>query len=101
MGFRVPTLVISPYTRRGVIFDEVAEFTAPLRFIAENWGIDPFTHRMARITNMEGLFDFGQKPRRPVFGARARPTTKDAFDFPESYGGWPEGTSPMPPAIAS
>ena len=101
MGFRVPTLVISPYTQRGVIFDEVAEFTAPLRFIADNWGIDPFTHRMARISNMEGLFDFTQKPRRPVKAPRAEPTTKDAFDFPESYGGWPEGTSPMPPAIAS
>jgi phospholipase C len=102
LGFRVPTLVISPYARRGAIYDEDVEFTAPLRFIADNWGIDPFTHRMSTSPNMEALFDFTRKPRKnPAYGDKVNTTTKDAFDFPENYGGWDPGTTPMPPAIGS
>jgi phospholipase C len=101
MGFRVPMLVISPYANRGMIDREVGEFTAPLRFIADNWGIDPFTHRLSISHNYEHVFDFTRKPRKPVPGDKANPTTKDAFDFPENYGGWEPGITPMPPAIAS
>ena len=101
MGFRVPMLVISPYARHGMIDREVGEFTAPLRFVADNWGIEPFTHRMSISHNYEHVFDFTGKPRRPVPGDRADPTTKDAFDFPENYAGWDPGITPMPPAIAS
>ena len=39
LGFRVPLLTISPYTRRGLIDDELGEFSTPLRFIADNWGL--------------------------------------------------------------
>jgi phospholipase C len=101
LGFRVPTLVISPYAQRGAIYDEDVEFTAPLRFVAENWGIDPFTHRMSISPNMESVFDFTRNPRRPEHGDKVDTTTKDAFDFPENYGGWDPGTTPMPPAIGS
>jgi phospholipase C len=101
MGFRVPTLLISPYTQRGAIYDEVVEFTAPLRFIADNWGVEPFTPRMAASKNFEEVFDFTQDPRRKVHTLRAEPTTMDAFDFPENYGGWDPGITPLPPAIGS
>ena len=99
MGFRVPALVISPFARRGLVYDEVVEFTAPLRFIADNWGVEPFTHRMGISRNFEDVFDFTAKPRPPVRGRTVDPTTKDAYDFPEHYGGWDPGTSPMPPDI--
>jgi phospholipase C len=101
MGFRVPALVISPFARRGAIYDEVVEFTAPLRFIADNWGVEPFTHRMGISRNFEAVFDFDAKPRAPVPGTTVHPTTTDPYDFPEHYGGWDPGTSPMPPAIGS
>jgi phospholipase C len=99
LGFRVPTLIISPYAQRGAIYDEVVEFTAPLRFIADNWGIDPFTHRLSISPNLEDVFDFDRKPRAPARGPRAEPTTRDAFDFPEDYAGWDPEITPMPPAI--
>jgi phospholipase C len=101
LGFRVPMLVISPYANRGMIDREVGEFTAPLRFIADNWGIEPYTQRMARSHTFEHVFDFTAGPRKPVRGDRARPTTGDPFDFPEAYGGWEPGVTPEPPAIAS
>ena len=48
LGFRVPMMVISPYAKRGYIDDAFGEFTAPLRFISDNWGLPPLTepHRV-------------------------------------------------------
>ncbi|MGH2590829.1 MAG: phospholipase C [Actinomycetota bacterium] len=37
LGFRVPMLAISPYSRRGYIDDAVGEFSSPVKFIQDNW----------------------------------------------------------------
>ena len=96
LGFRVPLLTISPYTRRGLIDDEVGEFSTPLRFISDNWGLKPLTSRIRKTHNMEHLFDFKKGPRAPVPGAtKAKTYTKDPFQNPGvGYPGWPEGTEP-------
>ena len=73
LGFRVPLLTISPYTRRGLIDDEMGEFSSPLRFI----------------------FDFSAPPRPPAIATAQAKTYGDPFDYPDDYPGWPEGTNPV------
>lgn len=96
LGFRVPLLTISPYTVRGVIDDERGEFSTPLRFIADNWGLDYLTPRIANTHNFEHVFDFGQKPRPPQPSSkRAKTYGKSPYDYPTSFPGWPPGTVPV------
>lgn len=96
LGFRVPLLTISPYARRGLIDDEVGEFSTPLRFISDNWGLDPLTPRIANTHNMEHLFDFSKPPRPPSPTTTRAKTYGRAFDYvPQDYPGWPPGTVPQ------
>jgi phospholipase C len=96
LGFRVPLLSISPYTVRGVIDDKVGEFSTPLRFISDNWGLHPLTPRIAGSHNMEHTFDFTKPPRTPVIATeRAKTFLKSAFQNPSiGYPHWPPGTVP-------
>lgn len=95
LGFRVPLLTISPYARRGLIDDELGEFSTPLRFIADNWGLSYLTKRIAQTHNMEHLFDFASPPRPPDPSSERAKTYGHPFGFvPEGYPGWPPGTQP-------
>ena len=92
LGFRVPMLTISPYVKRGVIDDVVGEFSSPLKFISDNWGLPYLTSRIAKTHNFEHVFDFNQQPRTPQVTSQRAPATGDAFHHPTSYPGWPKGT---------
>jgi phospholipase C len=94
LGVRVPLLTISPYTERGVIDTEVGEFSTPLRFIADNWGLPYLTPRIENTHSFEHVFDFKKAPREPVFGRKSAPTYGGAFAFPEGFEGWQPGTVP-------
>jgi phospholipase C len=97
-GFRVPMLTISPYiASRGLVDDEVGEFSSPLKFIADNWGLRYLTPRIRKTHNFEHVFDFTRRPREPVIATRSAPTfTDDPFTWVgETYGGWPAGTVPV------
>jgi phospholipase C len=68
-GFRVPTLLMSPYARRGFVDHTRLETASIPRFIAENWGLEPVR---AAGGSLEDAFDFRQAPRRPeVIGSTA------------------------------
>jgi phospholipase C len=96
LGIRVPLLTISPYTRRGLIDDELGEFSTPLRFIADNWGLDYLTPRIANTHNFEHVFDFSKKPRAPVIGKKRAPAYGTPFKWPgDTYPGWVAGTTPV------
>ena len=95
LGFRVPLLTISPYARRGLIDDEVGEFSTPLRFISDNWGLKPLTSRIRTSHNMEHLFDFAKPPRAPQPVSTRAETYGRAFGFvPQHFPGWPKGVEP-------
>jgi phospholipase C len=65
-GFRVPLLVISPYTVDGKVSHEEGEFSSVIRFIEDNWSLHPYlTHRDRDATPMLSAFDFTQDPRPP------------------------------------
>lgn len=96
LGFRVPTLVLSPFARRGYVDDAVGEFSSPLKFIEDNWGLPYLTKRIEATHNYEHVFDFSTNPRRD-----AQPYDKygtcygTPWEFPgEDYPGWPSGTDP-------
>jgi phospholipase C len=71
-GFRVPAILVSPFARRGYIDHTTLDFTSGLKFIEENWGLAPLTHRDATATSIAGAFDFDQAPRP----ARIIPATR-------------------------
>jgi phospholipase C len=94
LGFRVPLLVISPYAKRGYVDDAFGEFSSPLRFIADNWGLPYLTPRIRRSHNFEHVFDFGRRPRPP----QPRPKVRaygTFWDFPEDYPGWFDWIEPQ------
>jgi phospholipase C len=97
LGVRVPLLTISPYVRRGVIDDELGEFSTPLRFISDNWGLEPLTDRIRNTHDLEHVFDFAGKPRAPELGREQAPTFPTSqWTFPgDTYTGWEPGTVPV------
>jgi phospholipase C len=95
LGIRVPALVISPYGRRGLIDHEVGEFSAPLKFIEDNWGLPHLTPRIERTHNFEHVFDFDRNPRTDAEPLGHLKCYGNAFDFPENYPGWVPGTTPV------
>ncbi len=97
-GYRVPCLVISPYAAKGMVDHARADLCAPLRFIADNWGLPYLTERIAGSHNFEHVFDFRRNPRRD---ARPAPRITSCYgtpwDYPgDTYPGWPPGTNPDP-----
>jgi phospholipase C len=97
-GFRVPMLVLSPYARKGYVDDAEGEFSSPLRFVADNWGLPYLTERIERTHNFEHAFAFERNPRtdarplRPIAHCYGKPSEYPGDDYP----GWPEGTQPDP-----
>lgn len=66
-GFRVPAFMVSAYARQGYIDSTELDSTSILRFIQDNWGLEPLAERDARANSIAGAFDFDQPPREPVF----------------------------------
>lgn len=66
-GYRVPAILVSPYARRGYIDNTVLDFTSILKFIEENWNLQPLTQRDASAKSFASGFDFAQAPRDPVY----------------------------------
>lgn len=66
-GFRVPAILVSPYARRGFVDHTVLDFTSILKFIEENWGVEPLAERDRNANSFVSAFDFSQQPRPPRF----------------------------------
>jgi phospholipase C len=62
-GFRAPALLVSPYARRGHVDSTTLDFTSYLKFIQENWGLEPLAERDRKANSIVGAFDFDQPPR--------------------------------------
>jgi phospholipase C len=84
LGFRVPALLVSPYARRGHVDSTVLDFTSMLKFIEQNWGVQPLSERDRKAQSIAGGFDFSRPPRPPRFTAWDRATVT-----PDSKASWP------------
>jgi len=91
-------LVISPYAKHGYIDDAVTEFSAPLRFISDNWGLPYLTPRIRGSHDFEHVFDFDRRPRPPTPRSKV-PATNDFWDWPEDFAEWPAELDPDEPGI--
>jgi phospholipase C len=65
-GFRVPTIVISPYAQSGVIVHTVYDFTSLLKLVETTYGLGALTGRDASANTMLDCFNFTQSPLRPL-----------------------------------
>jgi phospholipase C len=61
-GTRVPTIVISPYARRGFVDSTTYDTTSILATIEHRWGLDPLSSRDAAAPDLAPAFDFSQSP---------------------------------------
>ena len=72
-GFRVPLIVISPFTKRNYVSHTVADYTAILKLIETRFGLPNLTARDAAQPDMAEFFDFANVPWKtpPVAPAQA------------------------------
>jgi phospholipase C len=61
-GYRVPIIVISPYSRKHYVNHNVADYTAILKLIETRFGVKSLTKRDAVQTNMAQFFNFNSPP---------------------------------------
>ena len=61
-GFRVPLIVVSPFTKKNYVSHTVADYTAILALIERRFGIPPLTKRDAAQMDMTEFFDFQNVP---------------------------------------
>jgi phospholipase C len=61
-GYRVPLIVVSPFTKKHYVSHTVADLTAILRFIETRFGVATLTARDAHQMNMTEFFDFTNVP---------------------------------------
>lgn len=63
-GFRTPAQLVSPYAREGYIDSTLLDFTSILKFIEDNWQLEPLAERDRNAFSIASAFDFDQPPRR-------------------------------------
>jgi phospholipase C len=65
-GFRVPTLIISPYAKKGYVDNTLYDASSILKFIEYNYNILAMGKRDADANNMMQAFNFTKEPREPL-----------------------------------
>ena len=59
-GTRVPTIIISPYAKKGFVDHTQYDTTSILKFIETRWGLAPLSARDAAANDLINAFDFAQ-----------------------------------------
>ena len=75
LGFRIPSMVISPFARRGAVSHLVMDHTSILKMIEWRWHLEPLTIRDQTANNLAAALDFSRQdltaptftvPRGPI-----------------------------------
>ncbi|HEY5985290.1 MAG TPA: alkaline phosphatase family protein, partial [Streptosporangiaceae bacterium] len=61
-GFRVPTVIVSPYSRPGRVCDQVFDHTSVLKLVEEKWNLPPLTRRDAAANSPLAALDLDSPP---------------------------------------
>ncbi|HVT40015.1 MAG TPA: alkaline phosphatase family protein [Gemmatimonadaceae bacterium] len=77
-GTRVPTIIISPFARRGFVDHTVYETVSILALMEKRWGLAPLTERDAGAAPLEGFLRVSEpgSASRPMPGAPALPRSR-------------------------
>ena len=59
-GTRIPTIIVSPYAKKGFVDHTTYDTTSILKFIETRYGIQPLGDRDAKIADFTNAFDFSQ-----------------------------------------
>ncbi len=65
-GLRVPTIIISPYAKRGFVDHTMYDFSSLARFAESVFGLPTLTKLDKASNTMASSFDFSQRPRPPL-----------------------------------
>jgi phospholipase C len=57
-GFRVPTIVLSPFAQRGFVGHQIYDHTSILKMVEWRWGLKPLSKRDAAARNLAETFRF-------------------------------------------
>jgi acid phosphatase len=58
-GTRIPTIIVSPYARRGFVDHTPADTTSILKLITRRFGLEPLPGVRANMGDLTSAFDFG------------------------------------------
>ncbi len=85
-GSRVPTIIISPFAKRGYVDHTQYDTTSILTLIETRWGLAPLGTRDAAVNNLTNAFDFSQSaaPSAPGPSAPGTPTAPNTDTLPNS-----------------
>jgi phospholipase C len=75
-GFRLPLLVISPFTKPHYVSHNAADYTAVLKLIETRYNLPSLTNRDAAQIDMTEFFDFANVPWRIPPTPPSQPTTE-------------------------
>ena len=73
-GFRVPMIVVSPWSKPHYVSHTSMDYTAVLKLVETRFGISPLTARDAAMPDMTEFFDFTTKPWATPPTPPAQPT---------------------------
>jgi len=59
-GTRIPTLIVSPFARRGFVDHATYDTTSILKFISRRFDLEPLPGVRANMGDLSGAFDFAQ-----------------------------------------
>jgi phospholipase C len=65
-GFRVPAIVISPYSRPHAVDHTMYTFSSLLHFAENTFNLPPLGEEDAKANGLAGSFDFTRKPLKPL-----------------------------------
>ena len=65
-GFRVPTLIISPFAKEGYVDSTLYDAASILKLIEDNYALPSLNKTDAYANNMSNAFDFTKPPREPL-----------------------------------
>ena len=90
-GFRIPVIVVSPYSKPQTVWHQQTDFTSILKLIETRFNLPPLTHRdstTADLTDpMNGPFDFSSPQLLQVPPLPVQPTNGTCNYSLESYPG--------------
>jgi phospholipase C len=67
-GFRVPTIVVSPYAKRHHVSSKVYDFGSILAFVERKWNLGALTYRDANANDLTDCLDLkAMRRREPTF----------------------------------
>ena len=78
-GFRVPIIVISPFSKKSYVSHTVADHTAILKFIETRFNISSLTARDAAQIDMTEFFDFTAPWMTPPSNIPSQPTNAPCY----------------------